>query len=185
MLLGMQIISTPSMIWLPPSPIISHSLNGEDCAVLAKGCWWVLGGRGHRLVPGRKEERLAPVHPQTPHHFISRRLDSHGASSSPPRSASALSQAPPPSRPPGAFQECKGAEGKGATHVIEHFVQLLGVHDKVGIAYHVVDCVRLGRRDMEDSEGPQGSVGGGLKVGAQGEWPGSSLLRAFTSLSLV
>lgn len=42
----------------------------------------------------------------------------------------------------------------GATHITEHFVQLLGVHDKVGVAYHVVDRIRLGRRDTEDSERP-------------------------------
>lgn len=42
----------------------------------------------------------------------------------------------------------------GATHVVEHFVKLLGVHDKVGIAYHVVDCIRLDKRDTEDGEHP-------------------------------
>lgn len=36
--------------------------------------------------------------------------------------------------------------GGGATHVIEHFVQLLGVHNEVGVAYHVVDRVRLVRK---------------------------------------
>ena len=138
-------------------------------------CWprtaggsWEAGATG--WPQGRREERSAPwcpVHPQTPHHFISRRLDSHGASSSPPRSASALSQV---EGPPGAFQECKGAECKGATHVIEHFVQLLGVHDKVGVAYHVVDRVRLGRRDTEDSERSAGLCG----CRAQGRGPGKA-----------
>lgn len=34
-----------------------------------------------------------------------------------------------------------------ATYVIEDFVQLFGVHDEVGVAYHVVDGIRLDRRD--------------------------------------
>lgn len=37
-----------------------------------------------------------------------------------------------------------------ATYIIEHFVQLLGVHDEVGVAYHVVDSIRLDRRDWRD-----------------------------------
>ena len=63
MLLGMQIISMPSRIWSPPSPIISHSLNGADWAVLAKDCWWVLGGRGHWLAPGEKGGEIGPLVP--------------------------------------------------------------------------------------------------------------------------
>lgn len=39
-----------------------------------------------------------------------------------------------------------------ATYIIEHFVQLLGVHDEVGVAYHVVDGVRLDRRDWRRTE---------------------------------
>ena len=160
----------PSRIWSPPSPIISHSLNGVDCAVLATDCWWVLGGRGHWLAPGREEERSAPwcpVHLQTPHHFISGRLDSHGAPSSPTQ----ISLCPLPSGgPPGAFQECKGAACKGATYVIEHFVQLLGIHDEVGVAYHVVDRVRLGRRDTKDSGRSAGPCG----CRAQGRGPGKA-----------
>lgn len=38
-----------------------------------------------------------------------------------------------------------------ATYVIEDFVQLLGVHDEVGVAYHVVDSIRLDRRDWRQS----------------------------------
>ena len=47
----------------------------------------------------------------------------------------------------------------GATHVIEHFVELLGVHDKVGVAYHVVDCVCLDRRETEDMSAQQAWLG--------------------------
>lgn len=34
-----------------------------------------------------------------------------------------------------------------ATYIIEHFVQLLRVHDEVGVAYHVVDGIGLHRKD--------------------------------------
>lgn len=34
-----------------------------------------------------------------------------------------------------------------ATYIIEDLVQLLGVHDEVGVAYHVVDGIRLDSRD--------------------------------------
>lgn len=57
----------------------------------------------------------------------------------------------------------------GATHVIEHFVELLGVHDKVGVAYHVVDCICLDRRDTEDTECPAGLAG--LRLWAKRKWP--------------
>lgn len=38
-----------------------------------------------------------------------------------------------------------------ATYIIEHFVQLLGVHDEVGVAYHVVDGIRLDRRGWSET----------------------------------
>lgn len=60
----------------------------------------------------------------------------------------------------------------GATHVIEHFVELLGVHDKVGVAYHVVDRVGLDGRDMEDTECPAGL--GALRFWAKRKGAGPS-----------
>lgn len=38
------------------------------------------------------------------------------------------------------------------TYIIKHFVQFLGVHDEVGVSYHVVDGIRLDRRDGEKTE---------------------------------
>lgn len=48
---------------------------------------------------------------------------------------------------PGAPGNARGQAG--STHIVEHFVELLGVHDEVGVAYHVVDCVRLDGGDTE------------------------------------
>lgn len=68
----------------------------------------------------------------------------------------------------------------GATHIIEHFVELLGVHDKVGVAYHVVDRVCLDGRDTEDTERSTGLAA--LRLWAKGK--GQVLpLRAAASLS--
>lgn len=53
-----------------------------------------------------------------------------------------------------------------ATHIIEHFVQFLGVHDEVGVAYHIVDGIRLDRRDTKE-------------VRAQQHWPSWPQLRAW------
>lgn len=53
-----------------------------------------------------------------------------------------------------AFPHMGIGESEGqveATYIIEDFVQLFGVHDEVGVAYHVVDSIRLDRRDWSQS----------------------------------
>lgn len=96
---------------------------------------------------GRSREEVAslcPIRPQIPHLSISRCLESHHASSVP----SGLSL-PLPFPKWGQRHLGMQRDRVRATHVIEHFIQLLGVHDEVGVAYHIVDCIRLGRRDTE------------------------------------
>lgn len=100
------------------------------------------GSRG-----GRSREEVASlclIRPQIPHLSISRCLESHHASGVP----SGLSLPLPFPKWGQGHLGTQRDRGR-ATHVIEHFVQLLGVHDEVGVAYHVVDCIRLDERDTE------------------------------------
>lgn len=100
---------------------------------------WPRGGRSREGVAS-----LCLIPPQTPHLSISRCLESRHASGIPSGSSLPL---PFPKQGQGHLGTQR--DRVRATHVIEHFVQLLGVHDEVGVAYHVVDCIRLDRRDTE------------------------------------
>lgn len=117
------------MKWSRPLPA------GREALVQVPTAGSSQGGGGLRLAQEKKEQGMASlclIHPQTLHH----------STMTPP-----VSHLDPAYLFPSG--ELSGMQGGrvGATHVIEHFVELLGFHDKVGVAYHVVDCIRLDRRD--------------------------------------
>lgn len=88
--------------------------------------------------------------------------------------------------PSGEPQGHLGTQGgsMGTTHVIEHFVELLGVHDEVGVAYHVVDCVCLDG-ETEGSEGPAVVCGRAARVRAKPLPPQGFLMYFWKDFSLV
>lgn len=182
--LGAPMLSAPSRICFPPlcptyemEQTTSSGARGTDCR------WWLPGRQRPPAGPGEKGAGNGFLVPKPPPNPTLQHLDMSTVTPPVPHLDPAC-LCLFPSGDPWGHLVMHGVGGRGATHVVEHFVELLGVHDKVGVAYHVVDCICLDRRDTEDSERPAMLCGCQAQgLGQADTGPGSSHIRAFTSIS--